>query len=517
MTDVSRDSLAGFPQALGDKVMQTLLQRAQPMLLRVDRQWNLIGTGGATDLYGAQGDGLPGLLEMLQNLLVGLSTAESHQLHFVELPNGCSVNLHFLHHQNGTDVVVLDAQAEQIRMRTEQQHSNEKSLVSHAKGKAIGELTRIRDELESQRAELERGNALKNALINTLSHDFRTPLTSIFGYLQLLEDDPGMPAHTATALAALRRNATYVHTLAENLLEYGRAESGALLLSPTPVELAEVAADMHAMFLPLAQSKSLGFSIDVAPGSNRVVCSDETRLRQIIVNLLSNAVRYTDHGEVGAELDARDGELRVQVRDTGIGIAEEFLGSVFSPFNQGGQSGSKGAGLGLSIVQRLVEEMGGELRLESEVDNGTLIEARLPQLDGDAAVPSVAPRPHAHGQRALVIDDDPDIAELLKLMLKDLGFVVRTSDDAAGELAGIIAAPPDLLLLDVRLPGLSGHAAAFKLRAQGYRGRIVMLSAYTTAQAREAALRSGADDFLGKPFNARQLASMALATTPDKG
>lgn len=516
MSGMTQNGLAGFPVELGEQVMQTLLQRAQPMLLRVDRKWNLIGAGGATELYGADGDSLPGLLEMLQNLLVGLPTSDRHQLNFVELPNGCSVNVQFLHHAQGTDVVVLDAQAEQLRMRTEQQHSNEKSLVSHAKGKAIGELTRIRDELELQRAELERGNALKNALINTLSHDFRTPLTSISGYLQLLEDDADLSIRSASALAALRRNATYIHTLAENLLEYGRAESGALLLSPSLVEVAEVAADMRAMFLPQAQSKGLDLSFNVASSSDAVACSDETRLRQIIVNLLSNAVRYTDQGSVSAELDVQHGVLRLQVRDTGIGIAEEFRDSVFSPFNPGGQSGSKGAGLGLSIVQRLVKEMGGELRLDSEVGRGTLIEARLPQLDGATTVPQPAALPHARGQHALVIDDDPDIAELLRLMLEDLGFVVRTSDNAQGELAGIIKAPPDLLLLDVRIPGLSGHAAAFKLRAQGYRGRILMLSAHTTAQAREAALRSGADDFLGKPFSARQLASMVLAARPSE-
>jgi len=172
---------------------------------------------------------------------------------------------------------------------------------------------------------------------------------------------------------------------------------------------------------------------------------------------------------------------------------------VFKPFNRGGQAGSKGAGLGLSIVRRLVEQMHGTLAVESEPGRGTCFRVDLPSASSPA--PGVrADDASLRGRRVLVVDDDPDIAQLLEVLLTDLGFVVDLLGDAEVAIDSVMREPPDVLLIDVELPGLSGNAAAYKLRAQGYRGQIVTLSANASADARDASLHAGANHYLTKPL-----------------
>jgi CheY-like chemotaxis protein len=180
---------------------------------------------------------------------------------------------------------------------------------------------------------------------------------------------------------------------------------------------------------------------------------------------------------------------------------------VFVAFNRGGHAGSKGAGLGLSIVRRMVEQMHGTLSFESEVGRGTSFRVILPRAKERAAShadPSIAPRFWLQGRSILVADDDVDVAHLLEGLLGDLGFRVRVVGDAQSAVLEAMAGRPDVLLIDVELSGLSGNAAVYKLRSRGYKGRIVTLSATATTEAREAALRAGADHYLTKPLNVEQ-------------
>lgn len=498
--------LSTLPPAVARHLETELIERARPLLLSFAPDWTLRDVQGDVAAYCI--DSADGV-HAIRDLFLGLSPQQDQAIPFVELPNGRSAHVHLVAADDGFHVVLLDADEERRRQRDQQQLGNEALLAGHEKSKAIGRLREIRSELERQRASLEEANALKNALIATLSHDFRTPLTSIFGYLYLLER-PGGEGHAQQALGAIRRNATYLLTLAENLLEYGRGEAGALL-NPSIVALDALALDIDEMFRPLAEDKRLAFEVRVERDEHPAAPQfDEVRLRQIIVNLLSNAVRYTAQGGVSATLVWRGGRLRVEVADTGIGISPEFRDSVFKPFNRGGQSGSKGAGLGLSIVRRLVEQMGGTLDLESEPGRGTRFLIGLPPLalEPSVVVADEGLAPWWKGLEVLVVDDDPDVALLLEALLLDLGFRVRRAADAATAIAEATRNPPAILLIDVEMPGLSGNAAVFKLRAQDYRGRIVTLSASATRDAREASLRAGADYYLTKPLDVAQFVSV---------
>jgi signal transduction histidine kinase/ActR/RegA family two-component response regulator len=487
-----------LPAVVQAYLRAVLVDRAHLLLLSFSLDWQLQAAHGDAAFHGVDVDVAEGT-RALRDLFIGLPLDRDQDIPFVELANGRSAHVHLIADGPGFHLLLLDAEDARSQRRAQQQLVHEATISSHAKSKAIGQLKDIRSELERQRASLEEANALKNALIATLSHEFRTPLTSIFGYLHLIERRARVDATSEQALQAVRRSATYLFTLAENLLEYGRGEAGGGLLNPVDVDLAAMLEDVKAMFVPLAEAKGIRFHANLVQDGAGAAHFDEVKLRQVVVNLLSNAVRYTTQGEVALSLAWRARHLQVEVRDSGIGIAAEFVDSVFKPFNRGGQAGSKGAGLGLSIVRRLIEQMHGTLALESEPGRGTCFRVDLPSADGPASGARVDDT-SLRGCRVLVVDDDPDIAQLLEVLLSDLGFAVDLLGDADAALDSATRNAPDILLIDVELPGMSGNAAVYQLRARGYRGQIVTLSANASADARDASLRAGANHYLTKPL-----------------
>lgn len=495
---------ATWPAVVQAYLRAVLVDRAHLLLFSFAPGWRLLGVQGDPAFYGLVPDGPDGL-RALQDLFVGLPLDRDQDIPFVELANGRSAHVHLVADRDGFHVLLLDAEEARSHERVQQQLVHEAVIAGHAKSKAIGQLKDIRDELGRQRSSLEEANALKNALIATLSHEFRTPLTAIFGYLHLVERRAIADATSRQALQAVRRSATYLFALAENLLEYGRGEAGGALLNPVDVDLGALLADVEGMFAPLAEAKGVGFQATLACDGATPPRFDEVKLRQILVNLLSNAVRYTAQGGITLALDWRERRLVVDVRDSGIGIAPEFVGQVFKPFNRGAQAGCKGAGLGLSIVRRLVDQMHGTLALESEPGQGTHFRIELPSV---ASIAPAAEAPKLLGRRALVVDDDPDVAQLLEVLLEDLGFEVEVLGEAVAAIARATAWVPDLMLVDVELPGLSGNAVVYRLRSQGYRGPIVALSANATMDARDASLRAGANHYLTKPLNLERFAAV---------
>lgn len=496
-----------MPGAISDRLYDLLLERAHPLVLGFDAGWRLRDVCGDAAFHGIDAAAPAASVAALQDLFIGIDVDAVHEIPFVELANGRAVHVHLLPHADGFHLVLLDADEARTAQRNQQQLANEAVLAGHAKSKAIDALKGIRGELERQRARLEEANALKNALIATMSHEFRTPLTSAFGHLRLLEQRLPADGTGIEELSAVRRSVTYLFALAENLLEYGRGEAGGSLLNPVEIDLRALRDDAEAMFRPLAAGKGLAFRSTLEADIGEKPCLDEVKLRQIVINLLSNAVRYTQRGEVALALHHANGELRIEVADTGIGIAPEFQSRVFQPFNAGAQAGSRGAGLGLSIVRRIVEQMHGTLALESTLGVGTRFTATLPCAAG--ATTSTGHAAAKLSGTALVVDDDPDVASLLEAVLEDLGLRVRIVEEAAAGIEAALAEPPALALFDVQLPDLSGCEAVFRLRARGYHGAILVLSANATADARDAALRAGADRYLTKPIDFGQLETTA--------
>ena len=493
---------AALPPLVRERLRALLLERSHALVLGFSPDWTLREVCGDAAFHGIDAAAPAAGIAALQDLFVGIDIGDDQEIPFVELANGRSAHVHLLADGDRFHLLLLDADEARATQRSQQQLANEAVLAGHAKSKAIDALRNIRNELERQRARLEEANALKNALIATMSHEFRTPLTSAFGHLRLLERQLP-PGESGAALQAVRRSLTYLFALAENLLEYGRGEAGGGLLDPVEIDLDALLADCEAMFRPLASAKGLAFRTRLDRDDAATPRFDEVKLRQIVINLLSNAVRYTHSGEVALALRWANARLHVEVSDTGIGIAPEFRARVFHPFNSGAQSGSRGAGLGLSIVRRLVEQMHGTLALESAPGTGTRFELDLPGAVA-ASAPTTSDAAPLRGQ-ALVVEDDTDVSHLLEIALGGLGLEVRVVGEAAIAIETVLAAPPRLLVFDMHLPDLSGSEAVFRLRAQGHRGAILMLSANASADARDAALRAGADRYLTKPIDFARL------------
>lgn len=507
-----------LPPLIQHFLYESLVQSSAPLALRFSPDWKLESAMGDATRYGLDLSGGRGISE-LSDLFLGLDLTEAQSFEFVQLSGGRHVHLHLLPNGDGFWLLVVDASDESGRQQVIQQAGHEASLASHERGRALKKLKRIRSELEAQQAELTEANALKNALIATLSHEFRTPLTAIFGYLHLLDRRLANETGVQQPLRAIRRAATHLMALSENLLEFGRGEAGRSLVEAVPVDLAALADDLRDMFAPIAAEANLGFEITlgaVAPPP----ASDLMKLRQILTNLIGNALRYTPSGSVKVGIDWNGELIVLTVRDTGRGIPESERADLFKPFVRGSGSSSRGAGLGLSIVQRIVDQLGGSIELASKVGEGSTFTVRLPRLDPAHAVARATPSAQAApvrapaGATALVVDDDPDIAALLALFLRDLGFKVDSVGDGNSGLERAAKEQPTVLLVDVQMPGLSGNAAVYRLRSSGYKGRIVSVSATSTREARDAALAAGANAYVTKPID---LPALVRAVLPAGG
>ena len=253
------------------------------------------------------------LLDTQTHIMMGIADDEAQAFAFVELPGGRSAHVHRVPEGDGFHVVLIDATADTARQRAVQQLGNQAEIASHEKSRALSKLKRVRSELEAQRTQLEEAVALKSAMLASLSHEFRTPLTSVFGYLHLLERRHAQDTASQAPLRAVRRAATHLFALSENLLEYARRDSGGSLVNAGPVDLQRLAEDIRDLFAALAAEQKLEFAVraDVAGGAPPI--SDELKLRQMLINLVSNAVRYAAQGRVEVRVHDSTADMRYLV------------------------------------------------------------------------------------------------------------------------------------------------------------------------------------------------------------
>ncbi|WP_138465942.1 ATP-binding protein [Poseidonocella sp. HB161398] len=363
---------------------------------------------------------------------------------------------------------------------------------------------------QKAREAAEAANFAKSRFLTGLSHELRSPLNSIFGYAQLMER---APETQKTATAVIRRSAEHLTDLIEGLQDISRVESGTLVLSRDRIALRDLLEQLAGMFRLQAEAKGIGFSYEPRGRLPRHVMADRKRLRQVLINLLANAVKFTETGEAGMRASYRGSTLEIEVFDTGIGIPEADLERIFQPFDRGSSAAAQaipGTGLGLTITKLLSEIMGGTLSVESRPGAGTRITLRLMMFEAAGpAAEETAPILGYAGprRRVLLVDDTAEHLELARRLLAPLGFAVSTARSGSEALRIAPALAPDLAVLDVSMPGMTGWELAAKLRALFPGLRILMVSA--NAQDAEAGARreAGADHdaFLAKPFEADAL------------
>ncbi len=367
---------------------------------------------------------------------------------------------------------------------------------------------------DDARQAAEQANQAKSRYIGTISHELRTPLNSILGYAQLLGEDPALPPHRRQAVNVIRRGGEHLLSLIEGTLDIARIEAGKLTLVRSPMRFADCVHEMAELFELQAAAKGLGFRFEVQGPLPEVVRADEKRLRQILINLLGNAVKFTASGHVTLRVRHARQMATLEVEDTGPGMAEAELARVFEPFARGtGAAGhAPGAGLGLTIARMLADLMGGELTVRSAPGQGACFRVRLflPQVEGAAARAPARARPAGYeGPRRLllVVDNEEADRELLVEQLEPLGFAIRTAASGHDALDLLAAGlDPDALLLDLAMPGIDGWETLRRARAlRPLRAQVAIVSANAFDKGLENDAGITVDDFLVKPVREAEL------------
>ena len=364
-------------------------------------------------------------------------------------------------------------------------------------------------ELQRAKDKAEASNLAKSRFVTGMSHELRTPLNSILGYAQILQTDPSLPHNRQNAVSVIRRSGEHLLSLIDGMLDIARIEAGKMRLDRGELRLREFVDQLVQMVAPQAAQKGLRFHFEESGRIPQAVHADEKRLRQILINLLANAMKFTDAGSVTLRVSYAREIAVFEVEDTGIGIAQDDIDRIFLPFERSKSANQRkevGTGLGLAISNMLAHIMGGELSVTSEVGRGSrfrlriyLREVRQPtQPDAASAQPQgyLGPR-----KRLLVVDDNASQREILREMLQPLGFDMVEADSGEACLQTIGEHDPDLVLMDIAMPGIDGWETCERLRERGYDDLpVIVVSANVfdpTAKKGESML---CNDFIAKPF-----------------
>ncbi|WP_181265787.1 ATP-binding protein [Pseudomonas aeruginosa] len=374
-------------------------------------------------------------------------------------------------------------------------------------------------QLISAREEAEQANRAKSDFLAMMSHELRTPMNGVLGMLQLLETTE-QTREQAEYTALATESTEHLLKVINDILDFSRIERSALELECIPFNLLELVQGSALVFQHSAQQRGLALELQIQAGLENIeVCGDPTRIRQILVNLLGNALKFTEEGAIHLSLEwqALDHDvlwLTCAVHDSGIGISPERLEHMFDAFQQADSSISRrygGTGLGLAIARTLAERMGGTLQAESKEGSGSTFTLEIPlpfqqspahrqQAAGDAA-------PVAAGQEILLVEDNPVNQTVIEAMLRSLGYRVTLVADGIQAVRSAERQRYDAILMDCRLPVLDGYSATREIRAQenGRQVPIIALTANALQGDRENCLQAGMNDYLAKPFKRAEL------------
>ncbi|UDM17288.1 ATP-binding protein [Vogesella sp. XCS3] len=371
---------------------------------------------------------------------------------------------------------------------------------------------RLTDEqLKRAREAAEQANQAKSRYVSAISHELRTPLNSILGYAQILDGDAEIPPSRRQAIEVIRRSGDHLLSVIEGSMDIARIESGKLQLATRAMDFDAFLSQLVAMFELQARNKGLDFHYEPAAHLPQVVRADEKRLRQILINLLGNAVKFTRRGSVRFALQYRGEMATFEVMDTGPGIAEGELLRIFEPFERGSSSGAGGNGLGLTISKMLTDLMGGELTVRSTPGQGSHFTVRLflPHVHAALAEREL-PRRNRVGyvgvrQRILLVDNEAIDREMLASVLEGLGFEVAQAASGYDCLAMVGRFQPHLVFMDLAMPGIDGWETLRRLRQSGSTAQLAVISAnaFDKGQDNDAGIAS--EDFILKPIRVEEL------------
>ncbi|WP_051207809.1 response regulator [Saccharospirillum impatiens] len=368
----------------------------------------------------------------------------------------------------------------------------------------------------------EKANRVQAHFLANMSHEIRTPLNGIIGTIQLLAESPGKEERQSL-IGTLEQSSEALLSQINDVLDYSRLDSGHQHPDNQPFDLVELIESSTRVFYAQARAKNIGLTFVPPPQASVWVNADDAKIRQILLNLVGNAIKFTGRGlvEVSMDLTEREGEYSVclRVRDTGIGISRSKQLLLFQPFHQADTSTSRrygGTGLGLAISQQLAQLLGGRVELDSQFGRGSefRLMLTLPRIDPPTVRsglhPSVGqPRELLSGS-VLVAEDNPVNQTIARRMLEKAGVTVTLVDDGHQVLERCARERFDLILMDVQMPGLDGLDATRQLIARGDSTPIVALTANATTESHQTCLEAGMSDFITKPFRYQQLQTVLV-------
>ena len=371
----------------------------------------------------------------------------------------------------------------------------------------IGAVSDVHDRRESELA-LIHASRMKSQFLANMSHELRTPMAGVQGMLDLLYDTP-LTEHQKESLDTIYDCSRSLLAVLDDVLDLSRIEAGKLVLNERVYDLQKKVDKTMALFRLQAQERGLWLRANIEEGVPTALVGDPDRIRQLLTNLVSNALKFTHQGGVDLRVSQRGERLRFAVQDTGIGIADADLAKLFRPFVQVEATTARkygGTGLGLSIVKRLVELMGGTLAAESVPGQGSTFWFELPirrpsPADLEKSRLPEAPHRQLPAASVLVVEDNLVISKILVSQLQKFGLAVESVDRGAKAIEAVTAQAFDLIFMDCQMPELDGYQTTARLREQGCRLPIVALTAHAMSGERERCLEAGMDDYLTKPLS----------------
>ncbi len=360
----------------------------------------------------------------------------------------------------------------------------------------------------------DNANIAKSRFLSNMSHEIRTPLNCIVGYSHILHKDPSIPEHRQEAVEILKRSGEHLSSLIEDILDIAGIEARKFDLRYQPLNFPALIEHLVSIFKTQAEDKGLVFRCQIVDPLPNKIRGDEKRIKQVLINLLNNAVKFTRSGEIVFRISYRYNIATFQVIDSGEGIDQQNLKEIFQPFVRLGQSTGNavaGSGLGLTISKILTELMGGELTVDSTKNQGSIFTVRLLLsnlldetiiLEEDNIIGF-----QGAGKTILVVDDQVEQRNLIVSLLEPLGFTVLTAASGEQCLDQLKTRAPDLILLDLAMKGINGMETARRIRHKSYKMPIVVLSANAYPSDQQATIDAGCNDFLSKPVQIIDLLS----------
>jgi PAS domain S-box-containing protein len=402
-----------------------------------------------------------------------------------------------------------------------------------------------RREAEERQRAADKSSLAKSHFLANMSHEIRTPLGAVLGFTELLLNGAQTPTEQSGCVNAIQRNGQILLNLINDILDLSKVESGHLDLEQAPISLDELVAELKHLFAPQAEAKELHFEVESSAELPPLIHTDPTRVRQIIFNLVGNALKFTSHGRISVHFLKRGDHLLIRVRDTGPGIsnAEASAEHLFHPFSRLSSTTGKrqnGNGLGLALSRQLARALGGDLRLlASDSEHGSVFEAELPlesrpspesrersslatmwlkpsdfqgpfnsssdansSSNSNSSLPEI-PHSNAHFDNVeiLLVDDSPDIRELIRRIFSKLGAHVTMAEHGRDGLEKALSGRFDVILMDIQMPVMDGCEATRRLRQIGYRGPIIALTAHAMKEEKEQIIAAGCNAHLAKPID----------------